>query len=235
MTRWPDTDTERLAAVLLRVDLYEARYVAVGEFHSVVNHLLRSASAAWLLDREADGLSLVDRAARRMEEWIDAVGVGRSKAASYADFAATRGILAFALVSEARLGAVGAAARTFLAQTADAPPGSVHNARLAAAVLVDDVDALRTSASACELSDAGLGLPWKRFAGALDTRDAALAAKSALTWLREKSEATHTNEWGAYNEVPVEVSAALALAERRGMGARVKTNRVMTRFRTDGP
>ena len=228
---WPETDTERLSGVLLRVDLYEGRYLAVGELNNVVNHLLRSASAACLLDREDEALALVDRAGRRMEEWIAGVAAGRMKVASYGDFAATRGVLAFALAPPERAGAAEAAARTFLAQTADAPPGSVHNARLGAAALVGDLDALRRAAQACELSDAGLGLPWKRFAGALEAGDAALATRSALGWLREKSEATHTNEWGAYNEVPIEVSAALALAARRGLAVALANNRVLTRFR----
>ncbi len=231
MSTWPEVDSERLSGVLLRVDLYENRYLAVGEYHNVVNHLLRSASAACLLDREAEALALVDRAGRRMEEWIGAVAAGKARPGSYADFSATRGLLALALAPEARRDAATRAARTFLAQTADAPPGSVHNARLAAAGLADDMPALQAAARSCELSDAGLGLPWKRFATAIDTRDGALAAKSALAWLREKMEATHTNEWGAYNEVPIEVSAALALAEARGMPVRLANNRVLTRFR----
>lgn len=234
MNTWPDVDSERLAGVLLRVDLYENRYLAVSEYHNVVNHLLRSASAACLLDKQADALALVDRAGRRMEEWIAAVGDGRIKPGSYADFSATRGLLALALAPEGRKDAAVRAARTFLAQTSDAPPGSVHNARLAAAGLAGDMPALQASAKACELSDAGLGLPWKRFATAIDARDPAMAAKSALAWLREKMEATHTNEWGAYNEVPLEVSAALALAELRGVPVKLTSNRVLTRFRAVG-
>jgi hypothetical protein len=231
MTTWPDVDSERLSGALLRVDLYEARYLAVGEHHNVVNLLLRSASAACLLDREDDAAALVARAGRRMQEWIAAAAEGRSKPAAYGDFSATRGMLALALLPpEGQEGAL-RAARGLLTQTAALPPGSVHNARLAAACLTDDAPALQAAARACELSDAGLGLPWKRFATALDTRDTALAAKSALAWLREKMEATHTNEWGAYNEVPIEVSGALALAELRGMPVRLATNRVLTRFR----
>jgi len=188
MSLWPDVvDGERLTGALLRVDLYEGRYLAVVEYHNVVNHLLRSASAACLL---ALALAPHERRAPSLE-----------------------------------------AARTFLRQTADAPPGSVHNARLAAAALLEDAPTLQAAARACELSDAGLGLPWRRFATALDTNDATGAAKSAHTWLREKMEATHTNEWGAYNEIPIEVSAALALAGARGLFVKLASNRVMTALR----
>jgi hypothetical protein len=232
MTTWPDVDSERLTGALLRVDLYENRYLAVNEYHNVVNHVLRSASAACLLDREADALALIDRAGRRMGEWVAAVEEGRIKPSAYADFAATRGLLALALAPEGQAAAAERTAATFLAQTADAPPGPVHNARLAAAALLTDLDTLRASARSCELSDAGLGLPWKRFATALESRDPAALAKIAVTWLREKLEATHTNEWGAYNDVPIEVSAALALAERFGAPVRIVNNRVLTRFRS---
>ncbi len=233
MTPWPDDiDRERLTGVLLRVDLYENRYLAVAEYHNVVNHLLRSASAACLLDREPEALELVDRAVLRMMEWIAAVGDARVGLPTYADFAATRGLLAFALASEERMPAALVAARAFLRQTAEVRPGSVHNARLAAAALVDEPAALQAAARSCELSDAGLGLPWRRFASALDTGDGVAAAKSAQNWLNEKLEATHTNEWGAYNEIPIEVSAALALAERRGMPFKLASNRVLTRLRS---
>ncbi|MDP2307555.1 MAG: hypothetical protein Q8P18_16125 [Pseudomonadota bacterium] len=232
MTTWPEADHERLAGVLLRVDLYENRYLAVVEYHNVVNHLVRSASAACLLDREDEALALVDRAGRRMVEWIAAVGEGRVNPGAYADFAATRGLLALALAPTERRALSLEAARTFLLHTAAALPGSVHNARLAAAALVEDAPALQASARACELSDAGLGLPWRRFATALDTNDAQGAAKSAHTWLREKMEATHTNEWGSYNEIPIEVSAALALAGLRGLAVKLASNRVLTAQRS---
>ncbi|MDP2314007.1 MAG: hypothetical protein Q8P41_13955 [Pseudomonadota bacterium] len=231
MTLWPDVDSERLSGVLLRVDLYENRYLAVAEYHNVVNHLVRTASAACLLDREPEALALIDRAGRRMGEWIAAVGEGRVKPGTYADFAATRGLLVLALAPAERHDAAHESARTFLRQTADAPAGSVHNARLAAAALVQDAAALQAAARSCELSDAGLGLPWRRFATALDAGDAVACAKSAQNWLREKMEATHTNEWGAYNEIPIEVSAALALAEQRGLGLKLTSNRILTGLR----
>ena len=40
-----------------------------------------------------------------------------------------------------------------------------------------------------------------------------------------------THEWGAYNEVPIEVNGALALADRAGRTVPVASNRVLTRFR----
>jgi hypothetical protein len=231
MSAWPEGDSERLAGALLRVDLYESRYLAVGEHHNVVNHLLRSASAACLLDREPEALALIDRVVESTIAWIAAVGQGRARTHSYSDFSATRGVLTFALAAEARRPATLDALRTFLRQTEGAPPGSVHNARLAAATLLGDRPALQAAARSCELSDAGLGLPWKRFALAIDTEDVATAARLALTWLREKNESTHTNEWGAYNEIPIEVSAALALAAGRGVHVKLASNRVLTAFR----
>jgi hypothetical protein len=231
MSGWPDVDNERLTGVLLRVDLYERRYLAVGEHHNVVNHLLRSASAACLLEREDEAQALIDRAGQRMVDWVRAVGSGATSAATYVDFGATRGMLAFGLVSEPLRVAAERAADDFLAQTTSVAPGSVHNARLAAAALLGNFPALQASARACELSDAGLGLPWRRFATAIDARDATLAARSAQAWLREKLEATHTNEWGAYNEVPIEVSGALGLAAARGLPVRLASNRVLTRYR----
>lgn len=230
MSAWPDFDDERLTGNLLRVDLYEGRYLAVREYHNVVNHLLRSASAACLLDREPLALELIARAATRTAEWVEH---GGQRPAPYADLAATRGLLALALHPDAadEGGAPRHTARAFLRQTAESPAGSVQNARLAAASLLGEWEAVRAAAKACELADAGLGLPWKRLVLALDARDAAGVAKAAQTWLREKMEATHTNEWGAYNEVPIEVSAALGLAALHGMDVRLDTNRVMTRFR----
>jgi len=231
MSVWPESDGERLAGVLLRVDLYEGRYLAVGEHHNVVNHLLRAASAACLLDREPEALALLDRVIERMIDWVGAVGQGRARSSTYADFSATRGLLAFALAADGRRSAAHEAARVFLRQTETAPPGSVHNARLAAATLIGDRAAIQTAARSCELSDAGLGLPWKRFAHAIDTEDAAAAGRLAHAWLREKSESTHTNEWGAYNEIPLEVSAALALAAARGVPVKLTSDRILTALR----
>ena len=52
MTRWPEVETERQSALLLRVDLDERRLRAAGEHAQVVNLLLRVAAAACLLNRE---------------------------------------------------------------------------------------------------------------------------------------------------------------------------------------
>jgi hypothetical protein len=233
MSRWPEADEERLAAVLLRVDLHEGRYVAVREYHNVVNHLLRSASAACLLDREAEAQELIVRACARMGEWIELATRDPARLAAFSDLAATRGLLALSLHPDAAAGdaAPHHTARAFLRQTENVPAGPVHNARVAAAALLGEWEAVRTSARLCELSDAGLGAPWRKLALGIDTRDVPAIQKAAEAWLQEKREATHTNEWGAYNEVPIEVSGALGLAELAGVPARLHTDRVLTRFR----
>lgn len=233
MSAWPDFDEERLQSTLLRVDLYEGRYLAVREYHNVVNHLLRSASAACLLDQEPKAEELIARASARMEEWVAACAADRSRQSTYTDLATTRGLLAMALRRDAGKegGPAWRAGHAFLRQTEAAPSGPVHNARLAAALLAGDLDVLQDAAKACELADAGLGLPWKRVALAIAAGDEAGVVKAVATWLREKYEATHTNEWGSYNDVPVEVSGALALAEVRGLPIRLDSNRVLTRFR----
>jgi hypothetical protein len=123
-------------------------------------------------------------------------------------------------------------ARALLTLTKDAPSGSVQNARLVAATLLGDAATAEMAAKGCELSDAGLGLPLRKFVVALFAGDDAAMKKCIATWLQEKMEATMTHEWGAYNEVPVEVSGAMALAERRGRELRIDSNRVLTRFRT---
>ncbi len=227
MSSWPEYELERLSGALLRVDMYEARYLAVHEHNNVVNHLLRSASAACLSDREEEASRYIARAASRMAEWVAAVAAGRVNVSSYGDFAASRGLLAIAIAS----GGV-AIATVFAEQTVAAPAGSTHNARLVAAAMMGDATALEHSAKLCELSDAGLGLPWKKFALALIAENEEGMRKCLNTWVQEKMEATMTHEWGAYNEVPIEVSGALALAARAGIGFTVDSNRVLTRFRT---
>lgn len=230
MADWPEYELERLSGALLRVDLYEQRYLAVGEYPNVVNHLLRSASAACLSDREDEALRLVQRSARRVEEWMAAVRDGSAKLASLGDLACTRGFLSVA--ASPGPNAVDAA-RGLLALTQSAPSGSVQNARLVAAAILGDIEAVESAAKGCELSDAGLGLPLRKFVVALFGNDEVAMKKMIFTWLQEKMEATMTHEWGAYNEVPIEVSGALALAERRGRTILIKSNRVLTRFRAD--
>lgn len=227
MSSWPEYDLERLSGALLRVDMYEARYLAVHEHNNVVNHLLRSASAACLSDREEEANRFIARAASRMAEWVAAVAAGRVNTSTYADFAASRGLLAIAIASGGS-----AIATAFAEQTAAAPAGPTHNARLVAATMMGDLAAAEASARLCELSDAGLGLPWKKFALALLAKNEDGMRKCLNTWVQEKMEATMTHEWGAYNEVPIEVSGALALAARAGVGFKVDSNRVLTKFRS---
>jgi hypothetical protein len=228
MGRWPEYEIERLAGALLRVDLYEQRYLAVGEYHNVVNHLLRSAAAACLSDQEDDAVRFILRAAFRMEEWVGAVREGKSRRESFADFACTRGWLAAAIGGGS--GAAGAA-RSFLELTGEAPSGPTQNARMVAAALVGDMAAVETAARGCELSDAGLGLPLRKFMLAMVAEDEPAMTRAAITWLQEKMEATMTHEWGAYNEVPIEVSGALALAARRHIRMTLDSNRVLNRYR----
>lgn len=229
MSDWPEFELERLSGTLLRVDLYEQRYLAVFEYPNVINHLLRSASAACLSDREDEALKLTQRAARRVEEWMLAVRDGKAKAASLGDLGCTRGFLAVAAAPGPN--AVDTA-RNLLVLTNTAASGPVQNARLVAAAILGDAEAVESAAKGCELSDAGLGLPLRKFVSALFAGDDGAMKKSATTWLQEKMEATMTHEWGAYNEVPIEVSGALALAERRGRPLLLASNRVFTRFRT---
>lgn len=226
MTPWPEFDTERLQGTLLRVDLYEQRYLAVGEYPNVLDHLLRCASAACLCDREGDAIRLLARASVRVQEWVDGVRTGRVPRGTLHDLAAARAFLAAALIPGAE-----APARTLLDLTDADPAGAVHNARLAAALIVADRAQAERSAGLCELSDAGLGLPWKKAALAILAKDEAACSKAVFSWIDEKIEATMTHEWGAYNEVPIEVSGALALAEHAGLPVLVQSNRVLTRFR----
>lgn len=228
MADWPEFENERLAGALLRVDLYEQRYLATGEYPNVVNHLLRSASAACLSDREDEGLRLVERAALRTVEWVRASREGKARPTSFSDLAFTRGWLAVAIAPPA---GAEEAARNCLAMMAWQPAGPVHNARLVVAAFAGDWATVDAAAKLCDLSDAALGAPLKRFLLALVTHDEVVMRKSISTWLQEKMDATMTHEWGAYNEVPIEVSGGLALAQRSGRPVPVGSNRVLTRFR----
>lgn len=229
LAKWPEFDLERLSGALMRVDLQEARYLAVGEYHNVVDLLLRAGAAACLLDREADAMTYVERAATQTDEWTRMVDARVVQASSYREFAAARGMLALALVD-----APDDAGWRFLAQTANEGLSTVQNARLAAAILVGDADTALAAAKQCELTDAGLGLPFKRFALALFDRDHTGVRKHLQIWLEEKAEATMTHDWGAYNEVPLEVSGAMAAAARQGMRVTMDSVRILPRFRAAG-
>jgi hypothetical protein len=230
MGTWPEFEVERLTGALLRVDLYEQRYLTAGEYPNVVNHLLRSASAACLLDREADAQKLIARAAERTVEWVRAARENRTRPSSFSDLAFTRGWLAAAIETPSH--GVEEAARHVLAMTGWQPAGPVHNARMVAAAWLRDWATVEGAARLCDISDAGLGTPLKRTALALAAGDEAGARKAIAAWLQEKMEATMTHEWGAYNEVPIEVSGALALGVRAGLPVVCTSNRVLTRFRT---
>jgi hypothetical protein len=223
MTRWPEVETERQSALLLRVDLDERRLRAAGEHAQVVNLLLRVAAAACLLNREKQAEELTERAIGRLGEWLEATSPAR-----LGDVAACRGMLALSFGAPDLADRV---ARAWLALPPISPPGASANTSAAAALFLANDDAATAALRSFDLSDAGLGIPWHTFAQALLAKDAPLAQKAASRWLQEKMEATHTNEWGGYNEVPIEVSGALALAERRGLAVRLASNRVFTRFR----
>ena len=229
MGDWPEFEVERLAGALLRVDLYEQRYLSLGEYPSVVNHLLRSASAACLLDREPEAVALVSRAGARTVEWVRAARENKVRATSFADLAFTRGWLAAAI--EPPAGAE-EAAKNVAAMTGWQPAGLVHNARIVVAAFLGDWATVDAAARLCDITDAGLGAPLKKYAAALATADDAIASRTISAWLQEKLEATMTHEWGAYNEVPIEVSGALALAKRWSRPVECTSNRVFTRFRT---
>ncbi len=228
MESWPEFDVERLEAALLRADLQEQRLLEAGDHPGVVNHLVRSASAACLVNREGDALDFVSRAAVRTMEWVRAARAAKTKPSSFADLAFSRGWLAAAICPPADMAEPGG---HFLAMSGWQVAGPVHNARMVAALLIGDVPAAEVSIQRCDLSDSGLGVPLKRFITALVGADAEAMGKAANAWLLEKMDATMTHEWGAYNEAPIEVSGALALAERLGRPVKVVSNRVLPQFR----
>lgn len=229
MDRWPEFELERLETVLVRAELQEQRLLAAGDYQGVVNHLLRSASAACLADREDAALGFVARGAVRTMEWVRAARAAKTKPSTFADVAFTRGWLAAAICPPPGMEEP---AGHLLAMSGWQPAGQVHNARMVAALLIGDVPAAELSLQRCDLSDPGLGAPLKRFVSALLAGEEDAMAKAANAWLREKMDATMTHEWGAYNEVPIEVSGVLALAVHHGRPLLLPGNRVLTRFRT---
>lgn len=233
--RWPEYESERLEVVLARVELHEARFMGDEAYHLVVNHLVRAASAACLLDREPEAERYIHRAASRMAEWVEAARWGRARSEAFSDLAATRGWLAVAAATLLDPGQrFVRVAGTFLRLTVGRPAGSVHNARLAAGLLTQDDAAVASSAPLCDLSDAGLGSPWRKFALALVAGDTTSMATAADRWLYEKLDATQTLDWGPYNEVPIEVSGALSLAALRGNRVVLANNRVLHGLRAAG-
>jgi hypothetical protein len=228
MSEWPEYEPERLSGVLLRIDLQERRLLQAGAWAAVVDHLLRSASTACLASREAEAWSLFERAGRRMIEWIEQVQQGLPRSTYNNDFSAVRGLLTLIL---ANLPQTTEAIATFLDQTADLPPGTAHNARLAGLLLLRRHAELPMTASFCSTEDMGLGAPWKRFALAIPGEDTAVMRSAAERWILERVDATQTHEWGTYNEVPIEVSGALALAERCGVPLKLDSNRIWPRYR----
>ena len=228
MADWPEFESERLAGMLLRVDLQEQRHLAAGEHANVVHHLLRSASVACLSDREEEGVALIERAAVRTVEWVRASREGKARPSSFSEPAFTRGWLAICVCPPP---GAEEAAKNCLAMTAWQPAGQLHNARIVAAAFSGDWATVDAASKLCDLSDPGLGAPLKRFLLALVAHDEPAMRKSIVTWLQEKMDATMTHEWGAYNEVPIEVSGALALAASAGRAVPMTSNRVLTRFR----
>ena len=119
--------------------------------------------------------------------------------------------------------------------TAGLPPGPAHNARLVALAALGRTAELPLAAALASMEDTGLGPPLRRFIMALPTRDRDAMRSALERWLLEKLDATHTAAWGPYNEVPLEVSGALALAERCGCGLRLRSTRVWPPFREEPP
>lgn len=228
MVDWPDYEIERLSGVLLRVDLQERRHQQNGAWPSLVDHLVRAVSAACLSHREAEADAYLRRAAKRMEEWIREVEAGLSATTYNMDFATARGLFALILVNGPDTELL---VDLFLRQSNRLPSGPVHNARLIGLLLLKRYGEIAAAASFSSLEDAGLGAPWKRFAMALPGAETTVMQASLERWLNEKMESTQTHEWGAYNEVPIEVSGALALAERCGVPVKVDSNRVLPKFR----
>lgn len=228
---WPYYEPERLSGLLLRVDLQERRYVSMGSWQQLIDHLVRSASVACLARQSGQANQLLNRAATRMSEWVDQIRQGVPVSLYNQDFAPVRGFLAMALVGPEAGIAVEAVATEFLRQTSLLPAGPVHNARLAAGLLCGKTDEVVVSLGMCSLEDAALGAPWKRFVQGVLARDVVVMEASLERWLEEKMEATQTHDWGAYNEVPIEVSGALGLAEKLDLPIYLRSNRILPRFR----
>lgn len=225
---WPEYETERLSGVLLRVDLQERRHQQNGAWQSLVDHLIRAVSAACLSHREAEADAYLRRAAARMEEWINLVQQGLPASTYNLDFATARGLFAMVLVGAPGLDRL---LELYLQQTASLPAGPAHNARLIALLFLRRYGELAPTAALSSIEDMGLGNPWKRFAMAVPGGDETVLRAAVDRWLHEKMEATHTHEWGAYNEVPIEVSGALAIAEHCGILLKLDSNRVLPRYR----
>ena len=227
---WPDYEQERLSGLLLRVDLQERRLLVAGDWPGLVDHLIRSASVACLAREETEAKGLVWRAGQRVVEWTGQVQNGLPRSTYNHDFSLVRGVLLLQLSSTPELRQ---AMELVAAQTAGLPPGPAHNARLICLAFLGRYAELPMAAAQSSMEDTGLGPPLRRFIMAICTRDRDALRSAVDRWLREKMEATQTIAWGDYNEVPLEVSGALALAERCGCGIRVRSNRVWPAFRED--
>jgi hypothetical protein len=231
MGEWPEYESDRLSSQLLRVDLQEKRCLSLGAWQQLIDHLIRSAAVACLVNQEDLAQTLLCRTAQRMSEWVEQVRQGLPVSLYNQDFAPVRGMLSLALVGEEAGPVPENIAAEFLRQTSRLPAGPVHNARLAAAILCNRLEEAQNSLSLCSLEDAALGAPWKRFIQGLIAKDAAIMQNGLERWLEEKMEATQTHDWGAYNEVPLEVTGALALSERAGFPLKLHSNRILPRYR----
>ncbi len=228
---WPEYEIERVAGILLRVELQEQRHRETGAWAALVDHLNRAVSAACLISQEEEAEAYVLRTSEAMRQWVAAVRQGYARASYNNDFSSVRGMLTLVLSGVPEVESV---CDEFLRQTGGLPIGPVYNARLVAQlVLRKEAGELARTGMQCSMEDQGLGAPWRRFALAIPAGDLPAMRSSVDRWLLEKTEATQTHEWGAYNEVPIEVSGALAVAERWGTPLKVSSNRVLPRFRTE--
>lgn len=229
---WPEYEVERLSGVLLRVDLLERRHRQNGAWSLLVDHLIRAVSTACLCGREVEAHSYLVRAAVAMSDWVAKVRQGLPVSSYNRDFSTARGLFALSLCPGPERDHV---FQEFLQQTANAEAGPTYNARLIAILWQQRYEELAPTAALSSLEDAGLGAPWKRFAVAIPGGDPNTLKAAVDRWLHEKIEATQTHEWGPYNEVPIEISGALAVAEHCGISLKVDSNRLLPHFRLRNP
>ena len=77
---WPEYEIERVAGILLRVELQEQRHRETGAWAALVDHLNRAVSAACLISQEEEAQAYIRRTSEAMRQWVAAVRPLRSVA-----------------------------------------------------------------------------------------------------------------------------------------------------------
>ncbi|HNH46297.1 MAG TPA: hypothetical protein PKY30_04640, partial [Myxococcota bacterium] len=94
---WPEYEIERVAGILLRVELQEQRHRETGAWAALVDHLNRAVSAACLISQEEEAQAYIRRTSEAMRQWVAAVRQGYARASYNNDFASVRGMLTLVL------------------------------------------------------------------------------------------------------------------------------------------